>query len=51
MLEQGQRSARSFTATWDGTNQRGGAVASGIYFYVLEANGRAHQRTLAVVRE
>lgn len=51
VLEQGQRSARSFTATWDGTNQRGGAVASGIYFYVLEANGRAHQRTLAVVRE
>jgi hypothetical protein len=51
VLDQGQRSARSFAATWDGTNQKGEAVASGIYYYVLEVNGRTHQRTLAVLRE
>ena len=51
VLEQGQRSARSFAAIWDGTNQAGEAVASGVYYYVLEANGRTRQRTLAVVRE
>jgi hypothetical protein len=51
VLKQGQRSARSFAATWDGTNQQGEAVGSGIYFYVLEANGRTAKRTLAVVRD
>ncbi len=50
VLEQGERSARSFAATWDGANQNGETVASGIYYYVLEANGRTHQRTLAVIR-
>ena len=51
VLEQGPRSARSFAAFWDGTNQDGDAVASGIYFYVLEADGLRRQRSLAVVRD
>ena len=51
LLEMGSQLARSHTATWDGRNQAGKLVESGIYFYVLEADGTRRRRKMAVVRE
>ncbi len=36
--------------SWDGRNQRGDLVGSGIYYYVLEADGNRATKRLAVVR-
>jgi len=36
-LESGNREAGSYTVSWDGMNKRGQRVASGIYFYRLNA--------------
>ncbi len=33
------RQANSYEVVWDGTNNRGGAVASGVYFYRMTAGG------------
>jgi len=38
-------------AIWDGRNQAGERVDSGIYYYVLEVDGARATKTLAVVRE
>jgi hypothetical protein len=38
------------TATWDLTNDNGDRVASGIYLYLLEANGNTKTGQLTVVR-
>ena len=35
------RSAGAHTAVWDGVNNKGTQVASGVYFYRIEANGAA----------
>ena len=37
--------------TWDGRNAAGNLVASGIYHLLLEADGTAAKRTIAVVRD
>ncbi|MEE2657133.1 MAG: MXAN_6640 family putative metalloprotease [Candidatus Latescibacterota bacterium] len=50
-FELGERSPRRHTLHWDGTNQEGTIVASGIYYYVLEADGVAMKRALAVIRD
>lgn len=46
----GAQPARSFVQAWDGNNEEGTQVASGLYYYVLEAGDQRLQRTLAVVR-
>ena len=35
---------------WDGRDRRGSAVASGIYFYRVEARGLAQTRRLVLLR-
>ena len=48
----GERAAREDHAVlWDGRNLAGNPVASGIYHLLLEADGTAAKRTLAVVRD
>ena len=48
----GERAARADHAVlWDGRNDAGNLVASGIYHLLLEADGTAAKRTLAVVRD
>lgn len=47
-LVNGRRNAGSYTVQWDGKDQFGRAVASGVYVYRLEAEGvvRAHKMLL-----
>ncbi len=48
----GERAARQgHTVLWDGRNAAGHLVASGIYHLLLEADGIAAKRTIAVVRD
>ena len=48
----GERAARQDHAVlWDGRNAAGNPVASGIYHLLLEADGTAAKRTIAVVRD
>ena len=48
----GERAARAGHAVlWDGRNAAGNLVASGIYHLLLEADGTAAKRTIAVVRD
>ena len=42
--------AGSHTLGWDGRDEQGARVASGSYFYRLEANGKSAVRRLVVVR-
>jgi len=46
----GVRSARTHTEVWDGTNEAGEPVGSGVYYYVLEGDDFSASRALAVVR-
>jgi flagellar hook assembly protein FlgD len=39
-LEEGAKSAGKHTARWDGRDQNGQMVASGVYFYRLQATAR-----------
>ncbi|MDA0335520.1 MAG: hypothetical protein O2782_10170 [bacterium] len=47
----GSRSARRHSVRWDGTNQDGAFVASGIYYAVLQADGVERRKPLAVIRD
>ena len=49
-FELGSRSARRHSVRWDGTNQDGSFVASGIYYAVLQADGEERRKPLAVIR-
>jgi len=40
----------SHSVCWDGTNQTGAAVSSGIYFYRLRWNGRTETRRMLLVK-
>jgi C1A family cysteine protease len=42
--------ASRYTVTWDGTNDSGRGVASGIYFYRLMADGRELARKMILLR-
>ena len=47
----GARSARRHFVPWNGANESGEPVGSGIYYAVLEAEGVSLRRPLAVVRD
>ena len=47
----GERRADEHAVLWDGRNAAGRPVASGIYHLLLEADGTAAKRTIAVVRD
>ena len=47
----GSRSARRHSVRWDGTNEDGSFVASGIYYAVLQADGVERRKPLAVIRD
>ena len=47
----GERRADEYAVQWDGRNAAGHPVASGIYHLLLEADGTAAKRTIAVVRD
>lgn len=49
-LREGTMSAGTHLREWDGRNQRGGNVASGVYFVVLEAPGVRDVRKLMILR-
>lgn len=50
MLMEGVRPAGEFQVTWDGRDEAGRQVASGIYFYRLEAQGQRQTRKLTLMR-
>ena len=51
-MDLGARAAReNYSEQWDGRNAAGNPVASGIYHLLLEADGTAAKRTIAVVRD
>ena len=50
-LELDKRLAREYEAVWDGLNEAGKPVGSGLYYYVLDAGGGERRGTLAVVRK
>lgn len=47
----GSRSARRHSVRWDGTNQDGSLVSSGIYYAILEADGATQRDAIAVIRD
>lgn len=49
-LVQSHLEAGRHTQTWDGRNQRGGQVASGVYFYRLTGDGFEQTRKMTVVQ-
>ena len=49
-LENGMQSAGMYETTWDGTNQTGGQVASGIYFYRIKAGENVETRKMLLLK-
>jgi flagellar hook assembly protein FlgD len=49
-LVNGQQEAAPHTVLWNGTDDRGRAVASGIYFYRLETRGASEVRRMVLQR-
>jgi len=47
----GSRAPRAYSHVWDGTNQEGQLVASGIYYCVLETDQGEARKTIALVRD
>ncbi len=45
-----QRGAGASTAEWNGRDDKGAAVATGVYFYVLEAGGSRSQRKMVLLK-
>ena len=45
-----QRPAGASTAEWNGKDDRGAGVATGLYFYVLEAGGSRYQRKMVLLK-
>ena len=46
----GQRGAGSHSLLWDGTDEGGNSVASGVYFYRLSANGQDETKRMTLQR-
>lgn len=49
-LESGIQSAGTYETTWDGTNQAGQEVASGIYFYRIKAGENIETRKMVLLK-
>ncbi len=49
-ITDGQFEAGTHTVNWDGTDSSGGQVASGIYFYRIEANGFEQTRKMILLK-
>lgn len=49
-LVNAHESAGTYTVKWNGTDERGRAVASGIYFYSLSLGGRTEARRMVLLR-
>ena len=49
-LAEGAREVGSYTVGWDGRDERGGELASGVYLYRLRAGERAETRKLLLLR-
>jgi hypothetical protein len=49
-LVNGVKDAGSYTITWDGKNDRGGAVASGIYFYKMDTKNFSQTKKMVMLR-
>lgn len=49
-LVRGRRSAGVHRVTWDGTDDRGARVASGVYFYRLHADGEVVSRKMVLLK-
>jgi hypothetical protein len=50
MLIDEQRGAGASSAVWNGRDEKGAGVASGIYFYVLEAGASRYQRKMVLLK-
>ncbi len=49
-LAQGARAAGTYAVTWQGRDQSGQSVATGVYFYRLEVNGASVTRQMVLLR-
>jgi flagellar hook assembly protein FlgD len=49
-LVDGARPAGRYSELWDGLDSRGGAVASGIYFYRLDAGAFTQTKKMVLLR-
>ncbi len=49
-LVNGTKDAGSYAVTWNGKNERGARVASGIYFYKMETKGYSATKKLVLMR-
>ncbi len=49
-LVNGVKDANTYTVTWDGKNDRGGAVASGIYFYKMDTKDFSQTKKMVMLR-
>jgi hypothetical protein len=49
-LVEGVKDAGSYNVAWDGMNDRGGAVASGIYFYKMETKDFSQTKKMVMLR-
>jgi hypothetical protein len=50
VIVEGQRPARHYEVAWDGKDQRGAPVASGVYFYRLTGGDHSHTRKMVLLR-
>jgi hypothetical protein len=49
-LENGMKDAGSYTVAWNGKNDRGASVASGMYFYKMETKGFSETKKMVMLR-
>ena len=49
-LSPGMQNAGSYTVKWDGLNEAGNPVASGVYFYRLQAGPEASTKSMVLMR-
>jgi flagellar hook assembly protein FlgD len=50
VIVEGKRSARHYREAWDGKDENGVAVASGVYFYRLTGGNYTHTRKMVLLR-